>query len=432
MNPSVKVSVIIPTLNAAAFVREAINSVCRQNIKAIEILCIDAGSTDGTVDIIETLMGLDHRIKLLRSAKKSYGYQMNMGIDHARGEYIGIVEADDYVPEDMYRDLYVISKEKSLDIIKSDFYRFTGVGDDIVRIYFSLTDRSDLYRRVFEPAKEQGSFLTTNNTWCGIYRRDFLMQHNIRHNESPGASFQDNGFFFQTLMYAKRVYLLNKPYYMNRRDNPGSSVFDRKKTYCICDEYRFIYDRLHEESLFSKYQEVYAIRLFMEYLGNVSRISSGVKREFIRHFANDFHKLKKKGELDISTFDEYKAGILKEIMTDPDGYWDKHIRPFDEVYDEAESFDRIIIYGAASIGHQAMYTLLSRGKSSNIVCFAVTKPRPGIDNVHGYRIKAIDTLSAYKEQAALIIAAKIRFQSEMKETAERLGFKHILVVPCEE
>ena len=133
---------------------------------------------------------------------------MNMGIDQAKGEYIGIVEADDYVSEDMYRELYDISKEKNLDIIKADFYRFTGAGDDLVKIYFPLTERTDLYRRVFEPAKEQGSLLTTNNNWCGIYRRKFLIENGIRHNESPGASFQDNGFYFQTMMYAKRVYFL--------------------------------------------------------------------------------------------------------------------------------------------------------------------------------------------------------------------------------
>ena len=432
MNEHIKVSIIIPSLNAITFIDEAIRSVLDQSLEDIEILCIDAGSTDGTLEIIEDYASKDSRVVLLRSARKSYGYQMNVGIDHAKGEYIGIVEADDYVPMDMYRDLYDISKEKNLDIIKADFYRFTGEGDDLVKLYFSLTERTDLYKRVFEPAKEQGSLLTTNNTWCGIYRRKFLIENRIRHNESPGASFQDNGFYFQTMMYAKRVYFLNEPYYMNRRDNPGSSVFDRRKTYCICDEYSFIYDRLYEAGMFSLFQEVFAIRLFMEYMGNINRISSSVKREFIRRFADDFHNLEEKEEFDVSTFDEYKAEILKEIMTDPDGYWEKHIRPFDEVYDEAEGFDEIIIYGAASIGHQAMYTLLSRGKSSNIVCFAVTKPKPGVDFVQGYRIRAIDTLSAYKEQAVLIIASKKRFQNEMKETAERLGFKHILIVPCEE
>jgi len=263
MNNSVKVSVIIPSLNVIEYIEEALTSVLNQSIKDIEVICVDAGSTDGTLEVLQRFAAKDDRVTLLQSDRKSYGYQMNMGVDHAKGEYIGIVEADDYVPENMYQDLYEIASAKKLDIIKSDFYRFTGEGESLVKLYFALTDRPDLYRRVFEPGKEQGSFLTTNNTWTGIYRREFLIENNIRHHESPGASFQDNGFYFQTLMHAKRVYLLNQPYYMNRRDNPGSSVFDKRKAYCMCDEYRFIYDRLKETGLFPKYREVYTIRLFM-------------------------------------------------------------------------------------------------------------------------------------------------------------------------
>lgn len=430
MNNSVKVSVIIPSLNVIEYIEEALTSVLNQSIKDIEVICVDAGSTDGTLEVLQRFAAKDDRVTLLQSDRKSYGYQMNMGVDHAKGEYIGIVEADDYVPENMYQDLYEIAREKKLDIIKADFYRFTGEGESLVKLYFALTDRPDLYRRVLEPGKEQGSFLTTNNTWTGIYRREFLIENNIRHHESPGASFQDNGFYFQTLMHARRVYLLNQPYYMNRRDNPGSSVFDKRKAYCMCDEYRFIYDRLKETGLFSKYREVYTIRLFMEYMGNYGRIASSDKQEFTRRFAADFHELEQKGELDLSFFNEYSANLLKTIMDDPDGYWNKHIRPFDEVYDQTEKYDEIIIYGAASVGWQAMHTLLARGKAHNIVCFAVTRPKPGVDFVQGYPIKAIDSLGEYTDRVALLIASKKQYQADMRETAERMGFKHILAVPC--
>ena len=112
MSISIKVSVIIPTLNVVQYAEKAISSVLQQSLKDLEIICVDAGSTDGTLEIFKKHADVDRRVRLLHSDKKSYGYQMNMGIDQAKGEYIGIVEADDYVPEDMYRDLYDISKEK--------------------------------------------------------------------------------------------------------------------------------------------------------------------------------------------------------------------------------------------------------------------------------------------------------------------------------
>ena len=96
-----KISIIMPSLNVAAYIRECIESVINQTITDIEILCIDAGSTDGTLEILEEYAIKDSRIRLIKSDKKSYGYQINTGIDMAMGEYLGIVETDDCIETDM-------------------------------------------------------------------------------------------------------------------------------------------------------------------------------------------------------------------------------------------------------------------------------------------------------------------------------------------
>ncbi|MCR2065245.1 glycosyltransferase family 2 protein, partial [Campylobacter helveticus] len=93
---SVKVSVIIPSLNSINYYDECIKSVINQSLKEIEIICVDANSTDGTLELIKKYQAQDERIKLIISDKKSYGYQMNLGIAAASGEYVGIVESDDY------------------------------------------------------------------------------------------------------------------------------------------------------------------------------------------------------------------------------------------------------------------------------------------------------------------------------------------------
>lgn len=61
------------------------------------------------------------------SEKKSYGYQMNLGLHHAKGKYVGIVESDDLVPPEMYEELYEIAEANHVDFVKADFYRFTDV-----------------------------------------------------------------------------------------------------------------------------------------------------------------------------------------------------------------------------------------------------------------------------------------------------------------
>ena len=121
---SVKVSVIIPSLNSINYYDECIKSVINQSLKEIEIICVDANSTDGTLELIKKYQAQDERIKLIISDKKSYGYQMNLGIAAAKGEYVGIVESDDYIDLDMYKELYALAKNKNVDILKSDIYNF--------------------------------------------------------------------------------------------------------------------------------------------------------------------------------------------------------------------------------------------------------------------------------------------------------------------
>ena len=177
-----KVSIILPSLNVVSYIRECVESVLNQTLKDIEIICVDAGSTDGTLEILREFEAKDSRVKVLISDVKSYGHQMNMGFDAAHGEYLGIVETDDWVVPSMYRDLYKIVKKNELDFIKSDFYRFKYKNGKLTKDYNRLSNDSSFYNRVLVPGEETQTFKFIMNTWSGIYRLDFLRQWNIRHN----------------------------------------------------------------------------------------------------------------------------------------------------------------------------------------------------------------------------------------------------------
>ena len=112
-----KVSVIMPSFNVEPYIKQCIESVINQSLKEIEIICVDGGSTDGTIEILEEYSYIDSRIKLIRTDVGSYGYQMNLGINIANGEYIGIVETDDYIDEDMFESLYEATTMKQSSIL---------------------------------------------------------------------------------------------------------------------------------------------------------------------------------------------------------------------------------------------------------------------------------------------------------------------------
>lgn len=312
------VSVIMPSLNVRPYIAECLESVRAQTLWDIEILCVDAGSTDGTWEYLQAAVANDPRIRLIRSERKSYGYQMNLGIGEAKGTYIGIVETDDYIAPDMYEVLYGIAVKQDLDILKADYRIFTGDGESRRFIPCHLSRKKSHYGRVFKPAEDRSYFNDALYTWSGIYRSDFLKRNAIVHNETPGASFQDNGFWFQTFSLAERVMLLRRPFYYLRRDNPGSSVFSSAKVYCECEEYDFIRDFLRKHPpLEADLAPVCAYRRFRNYLSTLDRIAETDKLPFLQRFSADFKRIDAAGELDPALFSPQEWALLQCILADP-------------------------------------------------------------------------------------------------------------------
>lgn len=223
---SPKVSIIIPTLNRIAYIKECVDSVLNQTLSEIEIICVDAGSNDGTLEVLQDYAKQDSRVRVIISPKKSYGYQMNLGIKESRGEYFGIIESDDYVAPTMYERLYSVAKDSKCPIIKAKFVRFYGAGDS--RTFDEIGEiapQKEHYNKVLDISSPGIKFGIQLLNPIGIFSLQFVRENNIAFNESAGASYQDNGFFFQSIILAKSIYLLDEVFYFLRRDNPTSSVF---------------------------------------------------------------------------------------------------------------------------------------------------------------------------------------------------------------
>ena len=296
----VKVSIIVPTYNVEQYLAECMDSITGQTLRELEIICVNDGSTDGSLNILKKYAASDDRIIIIDKKNEGYGRAMNDGLDRASGEYVGIVEPDDYVDLHMYEDLYRIAKEKNLDIIKADFYRFVcNKNGEVLKSYDALSKDGTGYNEVINPKENDRIFRYVLNTWSGIYRRSFIEKYHIRHNVSPGASFQDNGFWFQTFCLAERVYFVNRPYYMNRRDNPNSSVKSREKVYCMNEEYRFIYEQFLNRypDLKKRFIYVYSMQRFRNYFWTYSRIDRRFRKEYLERMSGELREAEEKNEI---------------------------------------------------------------------------------------------------------------------------------------
>ena len=212
-----KVSVILPSLNAAGSIEKCLRSIIGQSLEEIEIICVDAGSTDGTYELLEQYAGTDQRIRVVHSEQKSYGYQVNLGIELSQGEYIGIVEADDYIEKDMYEILYRNAYEIGADYVRANAYYTLSFDGEERRISHARNRIKDgYYGRLIYVEEEPEAMLYSDyiNIWDGVYSRDFLNRKKIRLHETQGASYQDAGFAIlcavesgKVQMHVGRVYL---------------------------------------------------------------------------------------------------------------------------------------------------------------------------------------------------------------------------------
>ena len=133
------------------------------------------------------------------------------------------------------------------------------------------------------------------NTWSGIYNLEFLNKWEIRHNETPGASYQDNGFWFKTFCRAEKIWFINKPYYMNRRDNPNSSMFSKSSSN-VTEEYKLIREWMEKDPWNSYASSIRSTtkKKFGNFMVTYYRIARESKKDYVMHIHEEFKSLMRK------------------------------------------------------------------------------------------------------------------------------------------
>lgn len=220
-----KISVIVPVYNVEKYLDRCMESITNQTLKDIEIICVNDGSTDNSKSILEKYKNNDERITIIDKSNRGYGSACNTGLRLAKGEYISIIEPDDFINENMYSDLYNIAAKNNADIVKSAFYEYVDSncenGESATKINWS-----DIYKmptKIFK-INEFTQFLYFHpSIWSCIYKREFLTKNSVWFVEPKGAGWADNPFQVKTLCLAQRIFYTDTPYYYYRLNNPNSS-----------------------------------------------------------------------------------------------------------------------------------------------------------------------------------------------------------------
>ncbi len=418
----IKVSVLVYVLNDEKYIEKCIRSVMAQTLKEIEILVIDGGSRDGTLNKVRTLMKKDDRIRIIHSGA-GVGLQFNTGLKNALGKYIGVCESDDYIAGDMYARQYEIAEKYDLDFLKANVNRFCETEKQEYLFPFRLSENRELYERVLNPQEDKRVIkLGVSGFWSGLYRRDFLIRNDIFMNETGGASYQDIAFSFLTAAKAKRVYFMEESFYYYRMDNPNSSVNNPNKISILINEYNLLKKRLLRDEIFEEYKETYLSWKIDGHLWFYRVLSNGLKDTYAELMYDDI-----KNELEEM---QYKEILLtpnqKKVVQKLSGSQEVFVTYINENFDHSmetkEAMDHIgghtpiIIFGCGNLG-KIVARYLQR-KNKNIAAFVDNNKKKWGENVAGLEVLKPEEAGKNYKEAKYIVASAEYYQdicSQLKD-----------------
>lgn len=300
---SIKISVIIPVYNASEYIAQCINSVTTNTFKDIEIICVNDGSTDNSLEILTGLSEKDSRIIVLNKENGGPSAARNMGLDIAKGEYISFVDSDDYIHEKTYEFLYTELKKNNLDQL---YFSAVSVFDDDVENQFgefkNLYKRNGSYpdvvtgKKLFCSMVENKEFRPT--PWSLISKREFYESYKLRFFN--GLLHEDNLFIIQSLAFAERVKFYNVNLYNRRihKDSIMTGNNDLKRVYSYYKIIKILEQFAKENNLNADkdYFEALKYQLFVINCSACDRAERLTQQE-LEHFADtldaaeaiDFH-----------------------------------------------------------------------------------------------------------------------------------------------
>ena len=236
-NQTVKVSVIMPIYNAYDYLRPAIDSVLDQTLSDIELICVDDGSTDHSLEILMEYQKKDPRVRLLTETNAGPALARNMGFKRARGEYVIFLDADDFYEPELLSELYgaAVSNDLDIAIARYDIYNSkksvfqTNIENEHIRIFANgaVTSKNEYPDYILEA--------TSGFAWNKLLKKSFIIEKNI-HFLPEVMMFEDVFFTVTALAFAERVSLVPKVLVHHRIYNEQSRAKRFKKYYAQVPE----------------------------------------------------------------------------------------------------------------------------------------------------------------------------------------------------
>ena len=251
-----KVSVIIPVYNVENYLRKCLDSLVNQTLKDIEIIVVNDGTTDNSQEIInEYVKKYPKKVVSIIQENGGQGAARNTGLLHAKGEYIGYVDSDDYVEENMYEELYKKAKEEDSDIVIC--------GNNVVKENYELFSKEDV---------DKEFLLGKMDVWNKIYKKNIIVDNKIQFRSK--VWYEDLDFTMKVYFSSKKISYVDKPLY-NYLLREGSTMNNNniKRNLELIEAFDSLIDYCKDKKIYNKAKdEIEFLCIYHMYIFATTRV----------------------------------------------------------------------------------------------------------------------------------------------------------------
>ena len=228
MKKQPKVSVIVPIYKVEKYLVQCLDSIVNQTLKDIEIILVDEGDKDACRYIIDHYEQADPRVIAIHEKNGGYGASVNKGFEIAKGEYLSIIESDDFIDSHMFEEMYNYAKKLDADVVKTPYYEYwdkTEKNNEKIQLCFWYAKTKNIDENKLFKIEDYPELLAIHpSIWSALYKSYYIKSKNICLIEAKGAGYVDNHFRIQTLCQTNKIAWLNKLYNYYRLTNENAST----------------------------------------------------------------------------------------------------------------------------------------------------------------------------------------------------------------
>lgn len=285
-NLNIKFSIIIPVYNVEKFLRESLDSIVAQTFKDFEVICVNDGSTDNSLEILNEYANNDSRIKVISQENQGQGVARNNAIDIAQGEYLLFVDPDDFIEPNTLEVLYNKFQETDVDIIQFDYATCRENGThkkfktfkNRLKKYFNYSIKNN---KVFNwnEIKNKNLEKMFLVIWDKSYKTSFIKEHNIKF--APNKVGEDQIFTLKAIFLANKILYVNKSFY-NYRKRFGSALNNLSEdNFCVFENIKLLKDFLVTNNLYEEYKSSFEKYLSTALCWNYANIPPASSEKYL-------------------------------------------------------------------------------------------------------------------------------------------------------